>query len=282
MSDWLPVVRIRARAACACGILVIVGCYQEAPGPSTQDTTQRLHALLSDPDAVMRRTAAESLGKIGDREAIPRLVERLGDDDPHVRATAARSLGVLASLDYAAVVGLLRSMRDPDDSVRHAAAQALGNGAALPALAPALREMAAHADPAVRRDAAQTMFLTGGQEFFDTLTTLTADADPAVRQIAVAALGDSADRRAIPTLRDRLRRDTAPEVRAESAYRLQWVGDESVLADLDSVAMHDRSSAVQRWARQSANEIREEMARGSDSAHRPDRPAARAPAHRSP
>ncbi|NJL37835.1 MAG: HEAT repeat domain-containing protein [Leptolyngbyaceae cyanobacterium RM2_2_4] len=51
------------------------------------------NALLSDPDATVRGSAAEALGKIGDEDAIPALTEALSDENREVRQRVAKALG---------------------------------------------------------------------------------------------------------------------------------------------------------------------------------------------
>ena len=51
------------------------------------------------------------------------------------------------------------------------------------------------------------------------------DPDPAVRQGALAALGELGDRRVLPDFQQRLLLDADPGVRTEAAYRLGKLGD---------------------------------------------------------
>jgi len=68
------------------------GCFQEAPAPSVERGIAVLIPLLRDDTPELRRTAAESLGKIGDRSAVPALLPVLTDPTPSVRAAAAQAL----------------------------------------------------------------------------------------------------------------------------------------------------------------------------------------------
>src|SRR5881396_1671193 len=86
-----------------------------------------LRAVLKDPNPELRRTAAQSLGKIARKEAVPALVDALCDPDAGVRRHAAWALGMIGEDS----VGLDRSplsslLFDPDPGVREAAAMALG------------------------------------------------------------------------------------------------------------------------------------------------------------
>src|SRR4029079_7384127 len=73
------------------------------------------------------RTAAESLGKIGDRSALPAVLPLLADTVPAVRAAAAQALGRMATPDDEAVIAVFAHSRaDLDNRVRQAAALAIG------------------------------------------------------------------------------------------------------------------------------------------------------------
>ena len=56
-------------------------------GPAAQDAVPELVRLLKDPDAAVRRAAAEALGQIGPaaKDAVPELVKLLKDPDKSVR-----------------------------------------------------------------------------------------------------------------------------------------------------------------------------------------------------
>ncbi|MBI5855902.1 MAG: HEAT repeat domain-containing protein [Nitrospirae bacterium] len=77
--------------------------------------------LLQDPDWVVRREAAVTLGEMGDERCVAPLVRALRDGDWQVREAAIESLGMIGS---PAVEGLLRQLRDWDN--RKAAIRALG------------------------------------------------------------------------------------------------------------------------------------------------------------
>jgi len=228
-------------------IMQSAGCYQDAPAPTLQTTIDRLISLLDDPDASIRLTATEALGKIGEQKAKPFLLVALHDVDPRVREAASRSVGQLPSEGLGAGTELVTLLRDPDLCVRRAAAQAMGAIEGTPALASALASLLASPDPAVRQAAGHALLLVGAREAVAALSRGTTDSDPAVRQWAVAALGESGDPRAVPVLLDRLRHDSADGVRAEAAYRLRFVGDGSVAVEVETILQRDSSMDVKRW-----------------------------------
>lgn len=263
-----------------CCVALLAGCRQDAPPPEPRAATQILTALLNDREGWLRQTAADALGKIGEPSVEPFLIQTLRDPEPAVRAAAVRSLGRLSPKSQGAGAVLLSLLRDPDLAVRRAAAQALGTIDGPAALAPAVAAHLTDSDPAVREAAAHALSLMEAREVWEALAAGAADAHPAIRQWAVAALGESGRGRTLAVLADRVRCDRAPEVRAEAAYRLGVIGNWSVLADLEAVAGRDPNADVRRWARRSVEEIKKGS--GSDSTRQPDLSAGLAPCRRSP
>jgi twitching motility protein PilT len=70
--------------------------------------------LLDDPDWWIRVTVCDSIGRLGDASAVPRLVAALGDDE--IRWAAIDALGRLGSPE--AVQSLIGLLRDPREEVR--------------------------------------------------------------------------------------------------------------------------------------------------------------------
>ena len=89
-------------------------------------------------DTDLKRRLVEALGKLGDPQAVPPLIQALGDRSENVRAAAAEALGAIG--DPQAVPPLIQALGDDEFWVRRAAAEALVRiGApAVPALIQAL------------------------------------------------------------------------------------------------------------------------------------------------
>lgn len=82
-----------------------------------------------------RASAATALGAIGERRALPLLVNALSDPSPTVRASATQGLGFFR--DPSTVPALIRALDDLDTEVSCSAASALGyigRGEAVPPL----------------------------------------------------------------------------------------------------------------------------------------------------
>jgi len=83
-----------------------------------------LLGALRDPEAEVRASAVQALGRIGDETHADRVTAALSDDDPTVRARAAFTLGLLGA--PAGVDPLLDLVRDADAAVRGRVADAFG------------------------------------------------------------------------------------------------------------------------------------------------------------
>jgi HEAT repeat protein len=93
----------------------------------TADTARKLHALMADESAIVRRTVVEVLGMTDSHaeEAVSRLISGLADADVQVRFMAALSLARLGPAAEAAVPLLERALDDENRYVRGHAAEAL-------------------------------------------------------------------------------------------------------------------------------------------------------------
>jgi hypothetical protein len=80
--------------------------------------------LLRDDNAMIRRLAAEVLGRNGDKGVVTALIKVLYDPDADVREAAADALGLIG--DQSAVPALTDLLYDEDTNVRFAATEALG------------------------------------------------------------------------------------------------------------------------------------------------------------
>lgn len=84
-----------------------------------------LTKLLADNNPIVRRTAADSLGNVGDAGAVQALCEALNDADDTVRSHTAEALGKIAD-DESAKALVSAFLHDDDYNVRYFAKQSLG------------------------------------------------------------------------------------------------------------------------------------------------------------
>ena len=169
--------------------------------------------LRLDQPSRLRVAAALALGRIGDRVAVPALVEALKDPLPDVRFAAALSLGRLPA--DGVVTRLERTLRsDPAWGPRYAAAIALGR--ARKAFGAGALAEALASDPAwqVRQQAARSLADLGTAHAAQALTSALNDPEPSVRAAAgagLAEIGAPEQRRAAARAR---REEKDPSVRA--------------------------------------------------------------------
>jgi len=257
----------------------LAGCYQTSPNPAPQDTVDSLLRLLHDPDAVVRRTAAEALGKIGNPQVVPELVLALGDHAPIVREASVWSLGGLGPFNTSTRGRIAELLVDPSPSVRTAAAQTLASLDTTKELWPRALSQLAHANSEVRRVVIQAFQSSDSPEAVRALTELLHDPAPQVRRAAVAALAETGDSSVVELFRNRLTADPSADVRAEIAYRLQFFSGREAAEGLSVAAGEDESVQVRRWAEQSLTGLR---GHGSGSEPQPIPQAGPAPSHRYP
>ena len=81
-----------------------------------EPTIAELKAQLKDPNAKVRKKAADQLGKTKSLDAVPPLLSAATDPDSGVREAVVKSLGLLK--DQTAVTMLLTTLQDPVESVR--------------------------------------------------------------------------------------------------------------------------------------------------------------------
>jgi HEAT repeat protein len=135
---------------------------------------------LLDRNSVVRRRAAEALGRAGDLRAIQPLEGVVTSDrDPQVRAAALFALHKLGRHSAAALASLLADRR------AFAAARSYLVEIAEPAL---MVSRLSDPDARVRQGAADVLGLVGSREAIAALTALREDPDPDAREAAVRAL----------------------------------------------------------------------------------------------
>ena len=250
-------------------LLGSAGCQAEAPVGNPQTVTARLVTLLQDPSPDVRRTAALSLGKIGHSASTTALVEALSDPDSYVREYSAWALGQIGEdVNDTAAIRLAGALGDEHPSVKQAVASALGKIGPRPPVIAILTQALAVGERGSRRAVVEAFTQLEAKEAFPALRKALTDPDPAVRQGAVAALGELGDRRALPDFRERLLFDASPGVRAEAAYRLGKLGDHQELQALEEAAHDDASPIVRVWADRARAYIGPEM-RGEEEDERP-------------
>ena len=202
--------------------------------------TAELAQNLESDDPKVRQRAAQTLQSVRHPQSVTLGIKALQDPDAKVRASAARSLGSLG--EARAAVPILALLDDPDLRTRQAAVYALGRLQEPRAVEPLLAMLR---EPAVgtRQGAAQALQDIGAPAV-DGLIVALSDRDQRVRELAIRALGNLADKRAVEPLIACLN-DRSLKVRHRAMGALARMRDprvtQPVVAALDQPAMTFRA-----------------------------------------
>ncbi|MEK7236502.1 MAG: HEAT repeat domain-containing protein [Nitrospirota bacterium] len=206
--------------------------------------------LLRDEEPEMRRTAAESLGKIGDTRATDSILSLIHDPAAVVREASVMAIGRLKPTATDGVVALLtQALEDPVESVSQAAVVAIGEIEPGSRLLDPVVGLLRSSDAAIRRAAVRALLQVDSSQSISALIEAGRDSDEEVRQGIVAAVGEWGGGEVSPWLRERLAQDPSPGVRAEAAYRLGMRSDFDTRAALETAVAKDADSGVRRWAK---------------------------------
>ena len=227
----------------------LTGCVIESPPESAETVTERLIPLLTDTQPDTRRTAALSLGKIGDPQGIPALVLALSDPDDQVRQSSAWALGTMGdSLSDESLVALVQHLTDPSDSVKQAVVLALGRTAVQKELIQVLTEAYAISTIDTQRTIIQSLAHFEFPFSYSVYLQALESPDSLTRQSAIAGLGELGDPRGLPFLRTHLLQDPSVGVRSEAAYRLGKLGTTEDMPALKQAMETDPTPNVHFWA----------------------------------
>jgi HEAT repeat protein len=231
-------------------ILCLTSCGQDSPPSSREHTVSLLLELLRDEAPEMRRTAVESLGKIGDPRAVDSILHLKHDSAAMVREASVLAMGRLKPTATEGVIALLtQALQDPVESVRQAAIVAIGEIEPVSRLLQPVVELLRSSDVAIRRAAVRALLQVDSSQSVPALVAAGRDSDAEVRQGIVAAVGEWGGAMASPWIRERLVEDPSPGVRAEAAYRLGMLSDPDAKAALNMTIAKDPDSGVRRWAK---------------------------------
>src|SRR5262245_10154912 len=206
--------------------------------------------LLKDPDWVVRREAAITLGEMGDERCVEPLCKALYDGDWQVREVAIDGLGQIGS---PAVEMLIKLLRDWD--VRKYAITALGKIRDERVLDPLMLQLRNDEF----KDDATNALAELGEPALPRLVAALKDKDELVRKQAVLALGRIKHGDAIEPLIEMLG-DQDWFTRLTAAAALEAIGDERgrdaikpLMKDPDMVVRMRVERILAKWKKQPAN-----------------------------
>ncbi len=166
-----------------------------------------------------RKIAASVLGKIGNQQAIPDLLEAMNSDEyPDVRAAAAVALGNLGYPVIPHLLQVLDGVTNPDDSmtIRELIAE-MG----MPAISGLFEVFVNNAY--LRHIAAHELIRIGNQDVVEALAGALEHSNWRVASVAARALGAIGIPTAIPALKEALKNHPREEVLLAAAQALQEI-----------------------------------------------------------
>jgi HEAT repeat protein len=190
--------------------VVAVGTCLSDPELSVQEAASAILASLADErvldpllgalqsqDWIVRMHAVRAVGRIKNPRSIPSLLPLLQD---HVKAVREEASSALVSIGETAIPSLVEALTHREWLVRLHAAESLGKTKSRKAVGPLLMTLSNDADSAVREDAIRALGEIGAPEAVDGLLAVLDR--PGLRTLAVEALGRIGDRRVVPILID--------------------------------------------------------------------------------
>ena len=211
---------------------------------------------LGDQDELMRKSAADALGMIGDPRAIEPLAAILKDRSPGVRCIATRALGNID--DPRAVEPLIALLKEPYDLegwMVPEAIEALGklkSPLAVEPLIAALEDKSAD-DEYVRARAAEALGKINDYRAVPALFVALGDRNRYVHRRSWAALMGMTDPRSAPHFIAALK-STNWEARSVAAHVLGGLGDHSAIEPLKQ-RLKDKDENVRRAAKQALERL---------------------------
>jgi HEAT repeat protein len=161
-----------------------------------------------------------------DKKGLEELIGDLRAEKPLVRRDAAERLG--KAKDVRGVEPLFKALRDDDEGVRREATKALGEIGDARAVKP-LGEMLNDSDEFVRVNALGALERIKGDEAVDLIISGLKNADPLVRMSASASLGRIGNKKAIPPLEEVAKNDALSYVRFAAEQALVQIRGEAVV-----------------------------------------------------
>jgi HEAT repeat protein len=225
-------------------------------GPIPETEVPDLLEYLASEILEARRYAVWALEQTPSATATAALIDRLADQDSEVRTGAAQALGAIGPPASEAVPAL-SNLIPSEAAVREAAGQALVKIGA-PAI-PALRNLLAHANEAVRAEAVTSLGEMGAPAgtAIPEIAALLKDSSPQVRATAARALGKFGPQAkgTVTELADRST-DQDKRVQVEALRALRAIGPDETCVKPLLAALRDSDAAVHQLAQETLSTMR--------------------------
>ena len=206
---------------------------QAIKGTEFPDVRNQLVSMLDDKESVVRCAGLEALAWLGDKKAIPAMIQALHDKTWTVKITAIRSLVEIG--DPLASASILDLVLDSHNLVKEAALEAIGILGDTSIIRPLVRALDSD-DSFLRLAAVQALSTLHHPDVVMPLAKVLRDTDKNVRWAAANALRAHSDERAVRYLALSLRDEDSPHWEAETipqlaAEALENIGTKLALAE---------------------------------------------------
>ncbi len=181
-------------------------------------------ALGNDSDFGVRAMAAEALGNMRSKEAVPALVKALSDKNRNVRSAAIVAFGYIRSRK--SVKPLAEFLNNEKDlGLRISALNVLGVIGSEEA-APVLMEILGGKNPRLSSIAAQSLGRMRYAKALKPLVKATKSSNESLRMASVKALGEIRNPGAVKNLEGLLKKEKSPDVKYAIVYSLAQLGSD--------------------------------------------------------
>ncbi|HUW56544.1 MAG TPA: HEAT repeat domain-containing protein [Planctomycetota bacterium] len=206
----------------------------------------KLMTLLAEGDPRVASAAAETLGRLGAKEAEPLLLKALTSPESEVRFHAAAALGDLRS--KAAVEPLARLLSDANDFVAVSAAEALAKIADPRAVDPLAREIDRRETSHMKASCLWAIATIGGDDAKRHLDAFTSSEDGTLRACALAGLVKLSGKDDATAFLLKARQDAEKDIQSFARRKLAEFGDRSMLEELAATARDEGATFPGRVA----------------------------------
>lgn len=203
---------------------------QARPAEPGAESLESLVYDLKHPDPARRKKAAEKLGDLGSRDAVPPLIEAASDGDADVRKEVLAALNKLR--DLRAIPAYASLSRDGYRDIRKSAIAALVNlyVARETGLVAGAKRLVDIINPfsSAEDDLVIEPYTAVDAETISAISERLTDSEEEIREAAAKALGILRARSALPAMLEALRTDTSKKVKVAIMRSFYKIGDNSV------------------------------------------------------
>ncbi|MEQ8171053.1 MAG: HEAT repeat domain-containing protein [Candidatus Eremiobacterota bacterium] len=214
-----------------------------------------INVLEHDKNENIRSIAAEALGKLEDKKAVKPLIKALKDPDWGVRVDAVYAFRRLKDFSSDAVPYIIEKLKDEDETVRMTAAKVLGDFKDTRAVDP-LCQTLEDKNQRVKTSAISSLGLLGDSKAVEPLFQLFKDGESdVVRASVVRSLGEIKSDKSIQYVTEALS-DKNIFVRMIAVTTLGKIGDEKTLDLLEKMSKTEEDSDMKDALKKSIENIK--------------------------